>query len=498
MSDPINKFLTDCGDLQHFIGDIEEKLKLLELEVGVLLKHPNCEDDGPSDASLQVLQEAKGIQKSLTKSISESSDMSKTMDVLLKDLLEKIRISSQQTAELESFMTDYGYEIPPPLDPILFDIFRDSKMISPPVVVTSEQTQCDETFTSTTSDNTEEKNQSLNTNADDCNQNDEVVSEDEVLNKTEEENQSPSTETKFKPKLVGQDAKSERYAFQTSILNTPVQNINFSKKTINFQNSYLFQSPSINEPTSQLGSVLSSALTPTVELAKSVNITSSQKPGLALGDKSGLCGILTSSSHYDSTSKSSTSSESSDQFIIPATKVNKGEDTVKPIVPSTLVNTQFDDISNFTSSKLEGSSKKSSVLADITTKRTNASRPSTFNPFEFAMRKSGDMKINSVSSEKLYKPQVEETSEPVGKDVVVPLQDHVSAFLNNLDCTIAETTSTLSAQAAAQLSNTAKNAALHEDFPSHPSQAMYSKKSRDELPATPDNVRAFLRSLGDK
>ena len=30
-------------------------MKLLELEVGVLLKHPNSEDDGPSDASLQVL-----------------------------------------------------------------------------------------------------------------------------------------------------------------------------------------------------------------------------------------------------------------------------------------------------------------------------------------------------------------------------------------------------------------------------------------------------------
>jgi hypothetical protein len=95
MSDPIDKFLTDCGDLDNFICDIEEKMKLLELEVGVLLKHPNSEDDGPSDASLQVLQEAKSIQKSLTKSISESSDMSKKMDVLLKDLLEKVKVLNQ-------------------------------------------------------------------------------------------------------------------------------------------------------------------------------------------------------------------------------------------------------------------------------------------------------------------------------------------------------------------------------------------------------------------
>jgi len=483
MSDPIDKFLTDCGDLDNFICDIEEKMKLLELEVGVLLKHPNSEDDGPSDASLQVLQEAKSIQKSLTKSISESSDMSKKMDVLLKDLLEKVKVSNQQNIALESFMADYGYEIPPPLDPILFDIFRDSKTNFPPPSINTEQTRDDDTYTTT--DNTEDKSEDINP------ENDEIASEDEVLNKTEEENQSPSTETKFKPKSIGQEVKSERYAFQTSILNTPVQNINFSKKTINFQNSYLFQSPGVNEATNTLGSVLSSALTPTVELAKSVSITSSQKP--KQGDADGPLGILTSC-QYGSTTKSSTSSESSDPFIIPAIDI-KGGDKLKQTEPIML----FTETDNGTTlSKEELSSRKSSVLADITTKRNNTSRPSTFNPFEFAMRKSGDLKINSMTSEKVCKSEEENLEIKPVEDVVVPLPDHVSAFLNNLDCTIAETTSTLSAEAAAQLRNTANKPAVPEGIPSYPSQTMYSQKSRDEPPATPDNVRAFLRSLADK
>jgi len=486
MSDPIDKFLTDCGDLDNFICDIEEKMKLLELEVGVLLKHPNSEDDGPSDASLQVLQEAKSIQKSLTKSISESSDMSKKMDVLLKDLLEKVKVSNQQTTALESFMADYGYEIPPPLNPILFDIFRDSKTNFPPASINTEQTQDDDTIYN---DNTEDKSGDINPEND--NENDEIASEDEVLNKTEEENQSPSTETKFKPKSTGQDVKSERYAFQTSILNTPVQNINFSKKTINFQNSYLFQSPGVNEATNTLGSVLSSALTPTVELAKSVSITSSQKP--KQGDADGPLGILTSC-QYGSTTKSSTSSDSSDPFIMPALNIDKG-DKLKKTEPIML----FTETDNGTTlSKEELSSRKSSVLADITTKRTNTSRPSTFNPFEFAMRKSGDLKINSMTSEKVYKTEDENLEIKPVEDVVVPLPDHVSAFLNNLDCTIAETTSTLSAEAAAQLRNTANKPAVPEGIHSYPSQTMYSKKSRDEPPATPDNVRAFLRSLADK
>jgi len=262
----IAKFLTECGDLKDFVGKMNQKVELLELEVGALLRRQDVEGDGPSDASLQVLQEARSIKKSTDTSIRESSELAKNMDGLLKDLLEKIKQSYKQTEAMETRMADYGYDIPEPLDPAIFDIFRDSKG-----GVAKNQKQLEE-LTATveagknlndvtpdhengddiTSENEntvsseQEESQASGINSSTATQDsDKVESDNEILDKTDSDAQDDieETETKLKHNSKGKPLKHDRYEFQTSIISTPVQNIEFSKKAINFQNSYLFQSP---------------------------------------------------------------------------------------------------------------------------------------------------------------------------------------------------------------------------------------------------------------
>jgi len=177
------------------------------------------------------------------------------MDSLLKELLEKVKQSYKQTEEMEKYMADYGYEIPAPLDPQLFEIFRDRTAEMKSIEMKSAQAAEQQVDNVPEIIVTEQSEQDLSQEGSGINsstQESEVgesESDLDILDKTDSDapDDIEATETKLKPNSKGKSSQRERYKFQTSVISTPVQKIEFSKKAINFQNSYLFQSPSLDD-----------------------------------------------------------------------------------------------------------------------------------------------------------------------------------------------------------------------------------------------------------
>jgi len=182
---------------------------------------------------------------------------------LLKELLEKVKQSYKQTEEMEKYMADYGYEIPAPLDPQLFEIFRDRTAEIKSMETNGQEAEQQE-------DNVPEINTNDNSNQDmsqegsgmnSSTQESEVgesESDLDILDKTDSDapDDIEATESKLKPNSKGKSSQRERYKFQTSVISTPVQKSNnFCKKAINFQNSYLFQSPSLDDSRSSNNSL---------------------------------------------------------------------------------------------------------------------------------------------------------------------------------------------------------------------------------------------------
>jgi len=259
----IAKFLSECKDLHNFIDTTNEKVDLLDLEVGALLRRQDLAGDGPSDVSLQVLQEARAIRKAQDNSIRESSELAKNMDSLLKELLEKVKQSYKQTEEMEKYMADYGYEIPAPLDPQLFEIFRDrtAEIKSMETNGQEAEQQEDNVPEIDTNDNSNQDMSQEGSGMNSSTQESEVgesESDLDILDKTDSDapDDIEATESKLKPNSKGKSSQRERYKFQTSVISTPVQKSNnFCKKAINFQNSYLFQSPSLDDSRSSNNSL---------------------------------------------------------------------------------------------------------------------------------------------------------------------------------------------------------------------------------------------------
>lgn len=259
----VAKFLAECSDLHNFLDKTNETVDLLDLEVGALLRRQDFVGDGPSDVSLQVLQEARSIRKSQDANIRESSELAKNMDSLLKELLEKVKQSYKQTEEMEKYMVDYGYEIPAPLEPALFEIFRDrTAEINGTAIKNGQAEQQAENIpnfiiTDTSEQDISQEGSGVNSSAQESEMG-ESESDLDILDKTDSDapDDIEATETKLKPNSKGKISQRERYKFQTSVISTPVQKIEFSKKAINFQNSYLFQSPSLDESARSTTSVL--------------------------------------------------------------------------------------------------------------------------------------------------------------------------------------------------------------------------------------------------
>jgi len=121
---PIKGFLDDCRELAAFIDDINDQAKHLDIELAVLNRQ-SYRGEEASPAALQVLQEIKELTKQNNIELSEVRDENRNYDQLLRMTLEQVKSLHAETTEYEQqHMTQYGFNVPPPLDPSLFDIFK--------------------------------------------------------------------------------------------------------------------------------------------------------------------------------------------------------------------------------------------------------------------------------------------------------------------------------------------------------------------------------------